>query len=152
MVFDLGEKKIEIVLEKFNYSPGENIKGKVILKLKNPTRAKQLRVGLRGEKTTEVLRTSGGGTSPHQEKSYIYNFEMPLDNEKDYLEGEYSFEIKVPANLSQNVPLPGGAIGDILKGVQVLAGKDSRITWYVISYLDIPMGFDISEKVQVNIS
>jgi len=151
MIFGLGEKKIELVLEKFNFSPGDTIKGRVILKLKNPVKAKQLKVGLRGERVTETLRTVAGKPTPHQEKSFIYNFEMPLDKEKEYLEGEYSFEIKVPANLSQNLPMPSGAVGDLLKGVQILAGRDTRITWYVIAYLGVPMGFDVSEKVQVNI-
>ena len=151
MVFGLGEKKIEVILDKFNFSPGETIKGKVILKLKKPVRAKQLKVGLRGEKITENIRTAGSKRTHHEEKSYIYNFEMPLDKEKDYLEGEYSFEIKVPTNLSKQNPLPPGAVGDFLKGLQILAGRDARITWYVIAYLDVPMGFDLSEKVQVNI-
>ena len=151
MVFGLGEKKIEVILDKFNFSPGETIKGKVILKLKKPVKAKQLKVGLRGEKTTENLRTVSGKPTTRQKKSYIYNFEMPLDREKDYLEGEYSFEIKIPINLTQNIPLSSGAVGDFLKGIQILAGKDTRITWYVIAYLDISMGFDIAEKVQVNI-
>jgi|GEM_PF-4695155 len=34
MVFGLGTGKIEIVLEKLSFSPGDTIKGKVSLKLK----------------------------------------------------------------------------------------------------------------------
>ena len=43
------------------------------------------------------------------------------------------------------------SVGDIVKGIQLLSGKDVRISWYVIAKLDIPSGFDVSKKVQVNI-
>ena len=74
---------------------------------------------------------------------------MPLDGEKEYIEGEYNFEIKIPANVLQ--AQPGGAVGDIIKGIQLLSGKDVRISWHVIAKLDIPSGIDVSKKVQVNI-
>jgi hypothetical protein len=151
-MFGFGQKQIDVVIEKFNFSPGETVKGRVILKLSKPTHAKALKVGLRGERiSTRTTRPPSGTATPHQDKSYIYNFEMPLDGEKDYSEGEYSFEIKIPASLSQNMPLPGGAVGGFLKGLQILANAETRINWYVIAYLDVPMGIDISKKVQVNI-
>jgi len=149
-MFGFGQKKIDVILEKFNFSPGDTIKGKVILKLGKPTNAKQLKVGLRGERISRNMARTSQGTTPHAEKNYIFNFEMPLDQEKEYNEGEYQFEIKVPMNLS-NATMPGGAIGDLLKGVEILANAESRVNWYVIAYLDVPMGIDISKKVQVNI-
>ena len=151
MVFGFGKGKIEVFLEKYNFSPGETIKGRISLKLKKPTKAKALKVGLIGEKaTTKYGRTSGKGMSTSRSKTYFYNFEMPLDGEKEYLEGEYNFEIKIPANVLQT-PSPGGAVGDIVKGIQLLSGKDVRVSWYIIAKLDIPSGFDVSKKVQVNI-
>jgi len=147
MVFGFGKGRIEVFLEKYNFSPGETIKGRISLKLKKPTRAKALKVGLVGEETKrEFEKTSG----TRQTKTHFFDFEMPLDGEKEYLEGEYNFEIKIPANVLQT-PTPGGAVGDIIKGIQLLSGKDIRISWYVIAKLDIPSGFDVSKKVQVNI-
>ncbi len=145
MVFGFGKGKIEVSLEKYNFSPGEIIKGKISLKLKKPTRAKALKVGLVGEKKTTQYRTS----SSSQSKTHFFDFEMPLDGEKEYLEGDYNFEIKIPANVLQ--VQPGGAVGDIVKGIQLLSGKDVRISWHVIAKLDIPSGIDVSKKVQVNI-
>ncbi len=145
MVFGFGKGKIEVSLEKYNFSPGEIIKGKISLKLKKPTRAKALKVGLVGEKKTTQYRTS----SSSQSKTHFFDFEMPLDGEKEYLEGDYNFEIKIPANVLQ--VQPGGAVGDIVKGIQLLSGKDVKISWHVIAKLDIPSGIDVSKKVQVNI-
>ena len=151
MVFGFGKGKIEVFLEKHNFSPGETIKGRISLKLKKPIKAKALKVGLVGERaTTQYGRTSGGGMSSSHRKTHFFDFEMPLDGKKEYLEGKYNFEIKIPANVLQT-PSPGGAVGDIVKGIQLLSGKDIRISWYVIAKLDIPSGFDVSKKVQVNI-
>ena len=150
-MFGFGKKQIEIILEKFNFSLGDTITGKIILKLNKPTHAKTLKVGLRGEKISSHTTITPGRVSRSQDKSCIYNFEMPLDGEKDYSEGEYNFEIKIPANLSQNIPLPGGVVGDFLKGLQILANAGARIDWYVIAYLDISIGLDVSSKIQINI-
>ena len=149
-MFGFGQKKIDVLLEKFNFSPGDTIKGKVILKLGKPVSAKQLKVGLRGEKISSSMTMGPHGADRQRQKSYIFDFEMPLDQEKEYDEGEYSFEIKVPKSLS-NDKMPSGVAGDILKGVEILANAQSRVNWYVIAYLDVPMGIDISKKVQVNI-
>jgi hypothetical protein len=146
-----GKKQIEIILEKFNFSPGETIRGKVLLSLDKPIHARQLRVALIGEKiSTRMERRPDGRTYPKEEKTYIYNFQMPLDGEKEYLQGEYTFEIKIPANISQNIPLEG-KVGAILKTIQVLSTIGTRISWYIQANLDIPMGFDVSKKIQINI-
>jgi len=147
MIFGFGKGKIEVILEKYNYSRGEIIEGKIILKLKKPIRAKKLKVGLRGEKITREI----GEKRPEQKKTFIFNFEMPLDKEKEYFKGEYNFEIRIPKNVLQNVLAPKSAIGSVLKGIQILSGRETRVNWYIIAYLDIPSGFDISKKVQINI-
>ena len=151
-MFGFGKKQIDVILEKFNFSPGETVRGKISLNLDKPAHAKQLRVALIGEKiSTRMERRSDGRTYPKEEKTYIYNFQMPLDGEKDYLKGEYTFEIKIPTNLSQNIPLEG-KIGGILKTIQALSMAGARISWYIQANLDIPMGLDISKKVQVNVA
>jgi len=150
-MFGFGKKQIDVILEKFNFSPGDTIRGKVSLTLDKPVYAKQLRVALIREKiSTRMERRSDGRTYPKEEKTYIYNFQMPLDGEKEYLKGEYTFEIKIPMNVSQNIPVEG-KVGTILKTIQALSTAGSRISWYVQANLDISMGFDVSKKIQINI-
>ena len=153
MVFGFGRGKFEVILEKFNYSPGETITGKVSFKLKKPTKAKKLKVALIGEKmTTRMTKDSKGKMTSRQDKTYVYNFEMPLDGEKEYTEGGYEFQIKIPENIFQSIPSPKGVIGDVAKTIQFLSGTQTRISWYVLANLDISMGIDISKKVQINIA
>ncbi len=149
-MFGFGKKEIEITLEKFNFSTGETVRGKIFLKLKKPTMAKALKVGLIGEKLIKNTRIQGSNVSSQQKKEYLFNFEMPLDGEKEYSQGEYNFEIKIPTNLSQT--LPGGLAGDAVKTIQTLAGNQSNVYWYIIVKLDIPMGIDVSNKIQINIA
>jgi sporulation-control protein spo0M len=151
-VFGFGKKQIDIALEKYNFSPGETVKGKVFLTLDKSVHAKQLKVALIGEQiSTTMQRMPNGTMNRTQEKTYVYNFQMPLDGEKDYQQGEYTFEIKIPANVLQNIPLEG-KIGGILKTIQALSMAGARISWYVQANLDIPMRLDILKKVQINIA
>jgi len=151
-MFGFGKKLIDVVLDKYNFSPGETVKGKVLLTLNKVIHAKQMRVALIGERISTVTERRHDGTmQPTQRKEYVCNFQMPLDGEKDYQQGEYTFEIKIPANVLQNIPLEG-KIGGILKTIQTLSTAGSRISWYVQANLDIPMGFDISKRIQINIA
>jgi hypothetical protein len=148
MVFGLGKKEIEVDLGKYGFSPGETIAGKVTLKLKRPTEARQLRVELIGERT--ITRMGRGSTG--RDKSHIYDFKMPLDGEKTYSGGEYYFQVKIPSNILQTVPMPGGAVGEAVKAVEFLSGIHTRISWFVRAILDRPGKKDISSKnVQVAI-
>lgn len=150
MLFGFGKGKIDIVIEKYNYSPGETVKGKLILNLKETVHAKSLKVGIVGEKTTTVTLTINGKTNTRHSNVNVFSFEMPLDGEKDYVRREYDFEMKVPGNLTQP-SIPEGVAGDILKSVQILAGREGTIKWYITAKLDVPKGFDVSNRVQVNI-
>lgn len=147
MIF--GKGRIEIFLDKYNYFLGEMISGRLSLKLKKPVRARALKVALIGQqKTTQRggLTTIGSGTyRSSTETRPIYNFEIPLDGEKEYTGGEYTFQIKIPETLPQPM-LPPGTVGTILT---LITGTSQTIDWYVRAYLDVPMGLDVSGKVQV---
>jgi hypothetical protein len=156
MIFDFLRGKLEILLEKFNFSPGEIIKGKVFLELKKPILAKQLKIELAGLKITTRQITSPKGTPTTQTtKEFIFHFEMPLDGEKEYLKGEYPFEIKIPENVLQAPQkVPEGILATLLKTAEIastIAGVSSRIEWYLEATLAIPKGFDMKKKVKINI-
>jgi len=106
-----------------------------------------------GERVTRKLGMSSSGMRSGHDVPYIYNFQMPLDGEKEYVRGEYNFEIKIPANILQATPTaPGGVVGDVAKAVRFLSGTTTRISWYVRATLDRPKKMDISSKnVQINI-
>jgi len=153
MVFGFGKGKIEVQLENYNLSPGDMIKGTVLLQLKKPVHARALKVLFIGEAVTRRTTPHGGGVSTSYQKTYVHKFEMPLDGEKDYSEGTYNFEIAIPKDILQragSMPMEG-TIGDLVKAAQILTGTSKRINWYVEAKLDVPKGLDIRKKVQVNI-
>ncbi|MFH1424770.1 MAG: hypothetical protein ABIG20_03750 [archaeon] len=148
--------KLDVSLENVNFSPGDTIAGTVKLELKKPVKARKLVVAFIGEKTVSQASVSiGMGSSRHKpqnRKICIHKFEMTLDGEKDYTMGEYPFQIAVPSDLLSRNPQVEGALGSVVKAVQVLGGGYSRVNWFVTAYLDVPFGVNVSKTVQVNIS
>jgi hypothetical protein len=146
MVFGFGKKEIEVTLDGYNYSPGETVTGKVAVNLKKPVEARQLKVSLIGI----GKRTSLGMNVSSRQTSQIFDFKMPLDGEKTYTSGEYSFKIKIPANMLQSPP--DGIVGKAIKTMQILSGSWTNISWYIQAALDRPGKPDVSsKKVQINI-
>jgi len=153
MVFGFG-KKFELELEKQNFAPGDSIKGKVWFDLKKPIKARQLKVLLIAEKV--VIKTKMDSWGSHtgfrtvKEKANLYHFELKLDGEKEYSKGEYAFELKIPKGISLEA-LPQGTIGNVLSAIENLSVRGKRIDWFVQATLDVPMGFDVSKKVQITV-
>ena len=146
-LFNFGIGGIELKLEKYEFAPGEAIKGHVSLKLKKPIKARKVKIALLGLQETHQLRS---GPGPRRESNYIFNFEKPLDGEKEYLQGEYDFELKIPANVLEG-PYGSSALATVAKTAQFLGGALTNIIWFVEASLDIPMGLDVRKKIQINI-
>ena len=167
-MFGFGKGKLGIVLDKYNFSPGETIKGTVSLELKQPVQARQLRAVFYGTRKKLVVdrsrrgsrasmrigggpRVSMGGASTRTETEVIYRFEVQLDGEKEYSGGQYPLEIVVPLSLWQETKAPDGTLGTIVKAAKFLADPLARVQWFIEATLDIPKGSDVGKKVQVNI-
>lgn len=160
MIFGLGRGKIKLLIEKFNFSPGDTITGKISLDLKKPISARQLKVSLIGIQTstrTSVGPRFGGSRrnsiSSSTSRNVVYNFDMPIDGEKEYFKGEYSFEMKIPANILQEETKSEGGIADtLIKTAQIIGGGiRSRVDWHVEAALDIEKKLDIKNKVKITI-
>jgi hypothetical protein len=167
-MFGFGKGKIDIIIQKTNYAPGDIISGNVALTLKKPVKAKELSISLIGTAwvtTYSETTSSGPGImrgegiivvkegwgksslySSSKQHKRIYDFKQQLDSEKEYSEGrEYRFEIKIPADILSMRPQMTGRI------------KTGRIKWYLLAKLDIPLiphiplGLGISKKVDITI-
>ncbi|MEM4663234.1 MAG: hypothetical protein QXM75_04390 [Candidatus Diapherotrites archaeon] len=149
-MFRFGKGKIDLQLEKFNYRPGEAIRGKVILALNKPIKARRLKVRFFGERRSTTTVTFGSNRPTRSSyPEIVYSFEMNLDGEKEYLSGEYNFEITIPQDLMAKVDLSSaGALGAVMQFAMSLVPKPK---WFVEAALDVPMGFDVAKKVQINI-
>src|SRR3989344_1559203 len=101
---------IEIIPEKYSYSPGEEVKGKVILKLKKPIEADELTIGLLGQTKTKINNET--------RTEDVFSFSQPIEKKKNYSPSEYSydFSIKIPEDVepSNNPVISGGlSIGGV---------------------------------------
>jgi hypothetical protein len=151
-----GKGKMSILLPKSYYLPEEIISGDVKFELKKPVKAKEVSVSLIGEqKSTRVGSSFGSGVSTTTDMVRVYDFTQQLDGEKEYSgNGEYHFEIKIPADV---IPAqPGGVLGTGLKIVETAATivgaiPHRQLKWYLSAKLDIPGGMDVSKKADITI-
>ncbi len=153
-----GKEKITLMLEKYDYAPGEKIKGTVNISLKKPTSARKLEVSFIGRKVmhqssiSAVGMASGNRSRNKTRYETVFSFKMPLDGEKEYHEGEYPFEIKIPDNIFQGNPNMEGKLGTAVKTLQMLGGQSSRIDWIVKAQLDVPMKLDVKKSQKIILS
>jgi hypothetical protein len=152
-MFGFGKGRINITVQKTNYTPGDTISGNIVLTLKKPVQAREVSISLIGTAwvTTYAGTTTSSGvgitfgegitfggrrsSSSWKEHKRIYDFKQHLDSEKQYSgDEEYRFELKVPA--------------DILSMRPEMTG---RIKWCLLAEVDIPRGPDISKKADITI-
>ena len=148
-----GKGKIDIIIPKSNFVPGDTISGKVILTFKKPVKAKGVNISLIGEQTQ--TREGFSSSDKTSTKTRIYVFMQRLDGEKEYSnESEYSFEMKILADIlsrQPQMPQVGGALGQGLKIAQAFTGMGIWTNYYLLANLDISGLLDISKKVQITI-
>jgi len=144
--------KIQIVLDNYNFSPGDTISGKLNLKIKKPIQSKALTIRLIGEKiqSNNINLNSRQGNYPSNSTNYqrIFDFSEPIEGPKEFQPNQelnYDFKIKIPQNLIKSPQLTG-----VLGAIESLSMINTMVKWYLIADLDIP-GIDISNKIQINI-
>ena len=174
-LYQKSRGKISVVPDKYNYAPGEKVTGKVIVELKKPIPASKLTVSLIAERkvmTPNTARNSNnasinvggasvGNSNARESTQIIYSFELPLDGDKTYQQGEYPFEIDIPQDV---LGLRGGVSsqpqGTAEKLIKVVAEFNAatggaitgtRIDWNLHAQLYVPGKLDIRGKTQINV-
>ena len=154
-----GKDKMALSLEKYNYKPGDKIKGTIKLDLKKPIQARKLEISFIGRRvdkqsSASIAGMASGSRGHHSRTSYtnIFEFDMPVDGEKEYLNQSYPFEIKIPNDILQNNPSVEGKFGQASSALKMIAGVSSRIDWIVRAQLDIPKKFDVKQSQKIILS
>jgi hypothetical protein len=149
-----GGEKITMMLEGYNYKPGDTIKGNVKLNLKKPIKARKMEVAFIGRRK-EQYRKDGKTRTRHVD---VFNFTMPLGPEKEYQTENFDFEIKIPSDLIQQTRTQhegklDGKLGQVVAIGSALAGQRVYpIEWMVHAQLDIPMKFDVKKTQKIILS
>ncbi|KYK30005.1 hypothetical protein AYK20_04735 [Thermoplasmatales archaeon SG8-52-1] len=145
-----GPPKITLMLEKYNFTPGETAKGTVSINLKKPAYARKLKVSLIG-----VRKVRRGNKWQWQK---VYDFDMPIAGEKDYQKEQIPFELKIPPDIldprtSQQVIQDSledklGVAGTLLSSVAVGTRKTE---WKIKAQLDIPKKLDVKASQDIQL-
>ncbi|MDP2672869.1 MAG: hypothetical protein Q8O84_03600 [Nanoarchaeota archaeon] len=143
--------RIEIILDKYQYSPGETINGKVKLIIKKPLVSKELKISLIGQQKIKSRKMNINRQNSRNEFKTIevFNFAMPLHKQKEYTIGgqEINFQIKIPNNiLNSQEPKVLGFLGAF-----DFSARKYPIKWYLSADLEVPGINPYSKKIQVNI-
>jgi len=153
-----GPDKITVTLEKYDYKPGDVIKGNVGLNLKKPVQARKITVALIGIRIQRTTGMNARGRPTTQTQSYkIYNFEISLDAENEYFNEMYPFEIKIPPDILQSGQRPAnqqtqGILANLAKLSEEMMNANSRVEWSVEANLDVPMKIDIRKSQKIVLS
>ncbi len=154
--------RINLNLDKQQYISSDKITGSVVLSLREPLKAKKLSVNLivtKKIKRMSIPSVSQGsvGVSGSSSKSRLYSFELILDTEKEYADGEeYPFEISIPSEAVQKSAGGQNSVGGILGGALSILSQISPIGQSVYLYkiearLDIPWKIDLTSDVDITI-
>lgn len=137
-----GPPKITLMLEKYNFTPGEIAKGTITVNLKKPTYARKLFVSLIG-----VRRVRRGNEWKWQT---VYDFNMPLQGEKDYTTEQVPFQLKIPPDILEaktnqqaiqdSLEDKFGSAGKFMSAISVGTGVTK---WKIRAQLDIPKKLDV---------
>lgn len=150
MVFGIGEGKIDIVLPKTSYVCGEAIKGKLILTLNQPKKARGLRVELRAEREVYKNIIKKGRVNRVKSIETVYKYVLPIKGEGEFTSGEYDFEIVIPPEASQWISPQSPAIN--LGPISINIFSPPPLRWYINASLDLPLAFDINKIVMITVS
>ena len=149
MVFGIGEGKLELALNGTAFSPGQAITGRATLSLNQPEQARELRVEFYGEIQMNRSPTSGFQHSSRKYTKRIFEAKQQLSGERTYSSGE-SFDISLPIpSISSNSPVPTEAPQFVRSLFDMFAPKPR---WFVEATLDMPNKFDISKKIQIQLT
>ena len=158
-IYNNSRGTISILLDKYQFNRGDKVTGKITVNLKKIIHAEKLTVSLKAVKDTmkrsNNFTQQGMQNQSTDQLAVIFNFEMPIDGEKDYLQQEYPFELSIPANADTGMnslnPV-ASVIGQVAENVLLGASINSRVTWSVHTKLYIPGKLGLSAKaVQINV-
>ncbi len=151
MVLGFGEGKIEITTEKQAYSPGGLLKGKIMLELDSPKKARAFRIHFYGERKTSRTTYSSGGTHSSNSTERVMQQELSLDGEREYSgRKDYDFQFQLPTFQKPQMMEGGGLVAGIVNTFASFADPYANVSWHLDASLDVPMSLDVNRKIRVN--
>ncbi len=151
----IGLGTLDIRLERFAFVPGDRVVGTLSFKLKEPTAARGVVVGVHArQRVVERHRSTQGGTSTSYRNDVVWKFERVLSGEDIYTEGSHSFELVIASDVfRESVEPPPGTLGEIARVVSFLSPtKRMPLEWEVYGHIDLPWKINVSKKVSIAVT
>jgi hypothetical protein len=164
-----GKGKIDIVIQRTSYAPGDTISGNVVLTLKKPVKAREVSASLIGEykimQTTRRTRVpkelplQWDGVAGLFQGSFVprgYRRMSTLDAAaKSAPKYNYKTTDKTVRICDFKQQLDGGS--EYIRGreyhfdVKIRTDIPTSPKWYLLARLDIPGGLDITRRIRIAI-
>lgn len=143
-MFGFGKGKVTVQLEKYAFSQGETITGKVSVRMKKAVQANELVVNLMGQETT----TGRGGGQSSSSTRTICDQSVTVEGSRPYSAGEVvekSFSIPIPKVQLPKVEFKNNALNTVARFAQAAATANRRQKWWLRARLDVP-GLDVRSR------
>lgn len=146
-MFGFGKGRIDIIIEKSEYSSGETIKGKVRLDLKKSTNADGVFINLLAEEKNQT----GYGNNRSNQVRKLFDFQKPLDTGRLYTPQVYEYDFELTAPQLDRPSAPEGVLGGLVKTAMFIGGASNLVKWYLVAKLNVPGGMDVDKRVQISV-
>jgi len=124
-------KKLEILIGKQIYEPGDNVEGKAILRIDKPTKIRNIRLQVIGLEKTSVTVSHGKYSTTYYGKNYIINLKRNLENKNELQPGEHQYPI--------NFQIPKNAL-------PTYSGINAEVFYIIKVRADVPLWFDVKTQ------
>ncbi|HTM22692.1 MAG TPA: hypothetical protein VL172_19350 [Kofleriaceae bacterium] len=151
----LGVGSIELELDKKALSPGDTLRGSVVLHLKEPTEAKRLVLAIRATQgLVSYGKDASGGKSLKTDQLVVYRQNVELAGERAYADGErYQGELTLPADVLEREPEIPGTIGAVARAISsVTSPRRLPLEWRVMALLEIPWKRNLKKVLDIAVT
>jgi Arrestin (or S-antigen), N-terminal domain len=144
--------KFDISLEKTEFCPGEIVRGVLVLKAKNLTRARELKLVALGEESTKITEShsSGGGSSSSNTTTYTEDNTFFSENLSNSLRGSVITKVSEDGSLVIPPQVSNAAFEFILPSSSSLfssyKGRHANITYSIKATVDIAKRLDVNKS------
>jgi len=150
-IVGIGVGDIDLQLTKHSFKLGDEVHGRLTLRLKDPVDGKRLVVGVRATQERERTRRAHDGSRERVTETVdVHKFEMELDGKRRYQGEAYDVHLPLPADGAPRVDEIGGTLGELARAVSaVIQATRAPVNWSVYAFLEIPWKANVKKSVPI---
>ncbi len=142
--------KLEIILNKETYKPGEKVEGNLMLELTKNTKVRDIIVSVYGNEHTHITRTHGSGKNSH---TVTYTEDFDIIDESQSLLGQFDKTYQLdPYAKGKKTVLPSGQHNFKFSftlpndATPTYNGEHAEVDYEISAKVNVPWWFDVKTK------